>query len=601
MRSTTIYSQKADMSGALAVGTKPTMSVSTALFKSSKTASCNSFLSIGSKNLNLLPTKGQNLSFELSCFDKRHSTPAGSLCKHIKSTTEDRNIMVLEPPILADKEEDSTSAYSGRDGAHQHEEAKLPTTSLKLDTIIEAELKENGLRSIRRTNLVCTIGPACCTLEQLDSLALAGMNIARLNMRHGTKEWHANVIHHIRKLNEEKGYSVAVMLDMEGGDVHVANIQGTPTVNTQYNSILGVLRNWLAVRCIAPLSNNLKAFFSGTCFVFRLAEVVFSLKGGSTSESLFEDQTLEEDWTSVDFGIHESVDFIALPFATSHAIKRLKSYILARASERSIRVVAKIEGRESLESLEDTLLLSDGVMVARGALGTQISLEQVPSVQQKIVNLCRQLNRPIMVASQLLDSMTQYPTPTRAEVADVSDLVRQQVDALMLSGESAMGQYPCKSLGVLRTVSLRMEDWCRKEKLHECIQLEQLGSTLFNKVSEEICNSAALMANELKADAIFVFTKQGYMASLLSRNRPECPIFAFTNSQDVKAHLNLLWGITPFILHFSEDMETNLEVTLTLLRARSVVKEGNLIIVVSDLAPSCEKTMVESVQIRRVG
>lgn len=263
-------------------------------------------------------------------------------------------------------------------------------------------------------------------------------------------------------------------------------------------------------------------------------------------------------------------------------------------------MLAKIESRESLEKLKDIIIASEGVMVARGALGSQVSLEQVPSVQQRIVDLCRQLNKPVMVASQLLDSMTEYPTPTRAEVADVSDMVRQQVDALMLSGESAMGQYPCKSLGVLRTVSLRMEGWCRQEKLHEHIQLPQLGTDLSNKVSEEICNSATLMANELNADAIFVYTKQGCMASLLSRNRPKCPIFAFTDSQDVRTHLNLLWGVTPFGLHFFEDMETNLEISITLLKARSVVKEGNLIIVVSDLAPSSETTMVQSVQIRRI-
>lgn len=308
-----------------------------------------------------------------------------------------------------------------------------------------------------------------------------------------------------------------------------------------------------------------------------------------------------KDWIDIDFGIHESVDFIAVSFVKSaDVIKHLKSYISARSPQRSIRVLAKIESCESLENLKDIILVSDGAMVARGDLSAQIPLEQVPSVQQQVVHLCRQLNKPVMVASQLLESMIEFPTPTRAEVADVSDMVRQQVDALMLSGESAMGQYPEKSLSVLRTVSVRMEEWCRRERLHESMHLQQLATALPNKISEEICNAAALMANELKADAIFVYTKRGSMASLLSRNRPDCPIFAFTDSQDVRINLNLLWGITPFSLNFSEDMESNLEITLSLLKARNIVKGGNLIIVVSDLAPSSEMKMVQSIQVRRI-
>lgn len=158
-----------------------------------------------------------------------------------------------------------------------------------------------------------------------------------------------------------------------------------------------------------------------------------------------------------------------------------------------IAVIAKIESIDSLKNLEEIIQASDGAMVARGDLGAQIPLEQVPSAQQRIVQVCRQLNKPVIVASQLLESMIEYPTPTRAEVADVSEAVRQRADALMLSGESAMGQFPDKALTVLRSVSLRIEKWWREEKRHEAMELPDIGSSFADSISEEICISAAKM------------------------------------------------------------------------------------------------------------
>jgi hypothetical protein len=158
-----------------------------------------------------------------------------------------------------------------------------------------------------------------------------------------------------------------------------------------------------------------------------------------------------------------------------------------------IGVIAKIESIDALKNLEEIIRASDGIMVARGDLGAQIPLEQVPSIQQTIVKMCRQLNKPVIIASQLLESMIEYPTPTRAEVADVSEAVRQRADALMLSGESAMGRYPEKALSALRGVSLRIERWWREEKRHEALELPAVSSSFSDKISEEICNSAAKM------------------------------------------------------------------------------------------------------------
>lgn len=296
-----------------------------------------------------------------------------------------------------------------------------------------------------------------------------------------------------------------------------------------------------------------------------------------------------KDWLDIDFGISEGVDFIAVSFVKSaEVINHLKSYIAARSRGSDIAVIAKIESIDSLKNLEEIIRASDGAMVARGDMGAQIPLEQVPSVQQKIVKLCRQLNKPVIVASQLLESMIEYPTPTRAEVADVSEAVRQRADALMLSGESAMGRYPEKALSVLRSVSLRIEKWWREEKRHEELELKDVSSSFSDKISEEICISAAKMANKLEVDAVFVYTNTGHMASLLSRCRPDCPIFAFTTSTSVRRRLNLQWGLIPFRLSFSDDMESNLNRTFSLLKARGMIQSGDLVIALSDMLQSIQ-------------
>ncbi|KAJ0112817.1 hypothetical protein Patl1_03269 [Pistacia atlantica] len=224
----------------------------------------------------------------------------------------------------------------------------------------------------------------------------------------------------------------------------------------------------------------------------------------------------------------------------------------------NIAVIAKIESIDSLKHLEEIISASDGAMVARGDLGAQIPLEQVPSVQKRIVELGRKFNKPVIVASQLLESMIEYPIPTRAEVADVSEAVGQQADALMLSGESAMGQYPEKALAVLRSVSLRIERWWREEKHRAALEPLIMPSSVCGGVPEEMCNAAVKMG------------------------RPDCPIFAFTTMPSVRRRLNLQWGLMPFSLSLSDDMESNLNRAFSLLKARGMINSGGLIIVVSD-------------------
>lgn len=496
-------------------------------------------------------------------------------------------------------------------------------SSIEVDAVTEAELKENGFRSTRRTKLVCTIGPATCGFEQLEALAVGGMNVARLNMCHGTREWHKRVIERVRRLNEEKGFAVAIMMDTEGSEIHMGDLGGAPsakaedgeiwtfsvrafasprperTINVSYDGFaedvqvgdeLLVDGGMVRFEVIEKIGPDVKCRCTDPGLLLPRANLTFWRDGSLVRERNAMLPTISsKDWLDIDFGIAEGVDFIAISFVKSaEVINHLKSYIAARSRDSDIAVIAKIESIDSLKNLEEIIQASDGAMVARGDLGAQIPLEQVPSAQQKIVQLCRQLDKPVIVASQLLESMIEYPTPTRAEVADVSEAVRQRADALMLSGESAMGQYPEKALAVLRSVSVRIEKWWREEKRHEVMDLPAIGSTFSDSISEEICNSAAKMANNLEVDALFVYTKNGHMASLLSRCRPDCPIFAFTTTAPVRRRLNLQWGLIPFRLSFSDDMESNLNKTFALLKARGMIKSGDLVIAVSDMLQSIQ-------------
>lgn len=513
------------------------------------------------------------------------------------------------------------------------EELKSLEGLLGIDVVSEGELREKGFLGLRKTKLVCTIGPACCSREDLKKLALGGMNVARLNMCHNTRDWHCDVIRKIKKLNEENGFSVSVMIDTEGSQ-HVVD-HGAPssvkaedgsiwdftsdrfegsrpfTVQANYEGFsegikvgdeLVIDGGMASFEVIEKIGNDLRCKCTDPGLLLPRAKLSF-WRDGKLVEDNDELPTIStKDWSDIEFGISEGVDFIAMSFVKdADAVKHLKNYLSTKSSK-SIRVLAKIENLESLQKLEEIVVASDGIMVARGDLGVEIPLEQIPTVQERITNVCRQLNKPVIVASQLLESMVEYPTPTRAEVADVSEAVRQYADALMLSGESAIGPFGQKALYVLRMTSSRMELWSRDENRHWLLHQSQLGAILADQIAEQICNCAVEMANNLGVDAIFVYTKHGQMASLLSRNRPNSPIFAFTNYSSTRMALNLQWGVIPVLVDLSDNMEANIVKTIDLIKTKGAVKQGDAILVVSDFVPThATSTVYQSVQVKTIG
>ncbi|KAK1317558.1 hypothetical protein QJS10_CPA05g01653 [Acorus calamus] len=546
------------------------------------------------------------------------------------------------PPLLASKKNQNQCVrfqtvrcamqLDLKEVATVKEEPKL-SFSGRLDAVSEVDLREKGFLGLRKTKLVCTVGPACAQPEELEVLACCGMNVVRLNMCHNTREWHREVIRNVKSLNEEKGFNVALMIDTEGSQIHVIDHGGSSSVKAEDGSawlfttekyegfrplvvqvnydgfsegivvgdelvveggmasfkVTGKIGKDLRCTCIDPGLLLPRAKLS----VWRDGKLLDSNPGLPTLST--------KDWADIDFGISEGVDFIAVSFVKdANDIRQLKSYLASKSSE-SIRVLAKIEGLESLQNIEDIIEASDGIMVARGDLGVQVPLEQIPTIQEEVTRLCRQLNKPVIVASQLLESMIEYPIPTRAEVADLSEAVRQYTDALMLSGESAVGSYAEKALSVLCMASCRMELWSREENRQSLLSQDQLAVSLPERIAEQICNCAVDIANNLGVDAIFVYTKHGQMASLLSRNRPDAPIFAFTDSRSTRKGLNLHWGVIPLEVPLSDDMEYNVVETINLMKVGGALKSGDSVLVVSDISPtSAMSAMSQSVLVRTI-
>ncbi|KAF7836732.1 pyruvate kinase isozyme A, chloroplastic-like [Senna tora] len=505
--------------------------------------------------------------------------------------------------------------------------------SIGLDAVSEGELREKGFLGLRKTKLVCTIGPACCTMEDLERLALGGMNVARLNMCHGTREWHLDVIRKIKKLNEENNFSISVMIDTEGSQIHVVDHGSPSSVKVEEGSVwLFTAEQYNGSRPFT-LKANYEGFSEGievgdelvidggmACFVvvektgsdlhckctdsgLFLPGAKFSFwRDGKLVKRNYELSTLStKDWADIDFGISAEVDYFALSFVNhADSIKHLMKYLSTKTTK-PIRVLAKIESLESLYNLEDIVQASDGIMVARGDLGVEIPLEQIPTVQETITYICRQLNKPVIVASQLLESMVEYPTPTRAEVADVSEAVRQYADALMLSGESAIGSYGQKALSVLDMTSSRMESWSREENRQSHLNHHKLGVSLPDRVAEQICNCAVDMANNLGVDAIFVYTKHGHMASLLSRNRPNPPIFAFTDNNSTRMAMNVLWGVIPLLVDLSDDAESNISKSIELMKSKGLIRQEDTVLVVSDVTPTPTTPLsFQSIQVKTI-
>ncbi|MBA3015507.1 MAG: pyruvate kinase [Proteobacteria bacterium] len=464
---------------------------------------------------------------------------------------------------------------------------------------------------MRKTKIICTIGPKTAPYAMLQQLAEKGMNVARLNMSHGSLEWHWDAIRNIKRINKKIGTTIAIMLDTKGPEVRTGDVKQDLPLQKGEILILTVRRQAeLEPYCVevsydgfvndvevgdivlvdgGMISLLVRAIHDSDVVCESLDDGILSSRRHINIRGKSADlpSITDKDWQDINFGIDNNVDFIALSFVRgASSISELQSYLAERKAP--IDLIAKIESAESIPHLDEIIAVADGIMIARGDLGAELPYEEVPLLQDEIIKKCRLVGKPVIVATHMLESMIVNPTPTRAEVTDITYAVQQGADAIMLSGETATGKYPFKAFEVMDAVARRIE---RQMELSKVVEV--LASI---NPKDEIARSAAILSNNLQAAGTLVITRRGLMAVLLSKCRPIAPILAITNTSHVRRRLGIHWGIHAFRIKFSNDPEVTIQRAIEHLRRKMTLLPGDRVIVLSDILAGGK--FVETVQIR---
>ncbi|HUK84084.1 MAG TPA: pyruvate kinase [Verrucomicrobiae bacterium] len=466
---------------------------------------------------------------------------------------------------------------------------------------------------MRRTKIICTIGPSTESPEMLGKMIAAGMDVARLNMSHATHGWTRETFDRIRDAAERIGRPCTIMMDTQGpairtgdlplplhlepGDVFELTVKGArseeeKSVDVNYPNLVNDIQvgdTVLVDNGVIRLKVLEKLHRRMRCEVLTEGELGSRRHINLPGVKISMPSITEKDRRDISFGLSLGVDLIALSFVRERKdVEELRAMI--GEAEAETKVISKIEDQLAVENLFDLIDASDGIMVARGDLGIECPYEELPIIQRRTVKACIRYGKPVIVATHMLESMIENPMPTRAEVTDVANAVFEQADAMMLSGESTVGKYPLECVDVLNRIAERIErsggaGYAERAELKD--------------ERQKVVRSAVVMANELKAKGILVFTRHGYMAQFTSWLRPEAsPIFAFTNSDQVRNQLNLLWGVAPFVIEFSDDPESTILRAERLLREKELLAKGDQIVIVSDIL--ARDKLINAVQMRLV-
>ena len=466
-------------------------------------------------------------------------------------------------------------------------------------------------RDFRHTKIVCTLGPASDSSQAIGQLATAGMNIARLNMSHGDHRSHLMVLRRIKSLNTRLNHPISILVDLQGPEIRTGermdalhlevgqkvSITVMPeddpeehTVYVNYKSIVDdvVVGDKVTVdNGMINLEVLEKAEGRLRCKVIDGGRLGSRKHVNLPGIRVNLPSVTDKDREDIAFAAEHDCDFIALSFVRS-AEDVEEARALVRAHGGHARIIAKIENREGVEAFDSILAAADGIMVARGDLGVELPMEEIPVVQRSIVRACAVAGKPVIVATHLLESMMSAPMPTRAEVTDVANAVYDQADAIMLSGETATGAHPVRCVQAMDRIARRIEKEAGTD-FHRARPVE--GSR------EELARSACRLADSIGAPAIVVMTRRGLLGQLVASYRPRSAIiYAFTNMSTTRRKLWLLRSVVPFRMNFSSDPEKTIRAAFARLRRNNRVLPGDSIVVISDVAAG--GGAVTSVQVR---
>jgi len=450
---------------------------------------------------------------------------------------------------------------------------------------------------MRRAKIVCTLGPASRSPEMIDRLVRAGMDVARLNFSHGTHEEHARTIAAIRTVSARYERTMAILADLSGPKIRTGKLAGgravllragqqfTLSTKAAAGSSRGVSTNYK--RLPREVRRGDRILLADGLIELRVTGTTSRevhtrvVDGGELGEHkginlpgvrLRVSALTPKDRRDLDFALKQGANYIAVSFVRSAADVRAARGAIARA-RMNTPVIAKLEKPEAIESLDDILRVSDGVMVARGDLGVEMSPEKVPVVQKHIIARARDFRLPVITATQMLESMTQNPRPTRAEASDVANAIFDGTDAVMLSAETASGRYPREAVEMMDRIIRETE--AARRVFYRPTRLPEMN--VAETISEAICHAA----EELKMKVIAVFTETGSTARLISKYRPRSPVIAFSPNQETRRRLSLLWGVTPRRISHVRDIDSLTQLAERRLLEEKLVQRGDVVGIVA--------------------
>lgn len=468
----------------------------------------------------------------------------------------------------------------------------------------------------RRTKIVATIGPATKGKENLRKAVMAGMNVARMNFSHGSHEDHLQVLRDLRQISEELRAPITILQDLQGPKIRVGKFENGAIEIEEGEQVVITVRDVVGKKGLIPSDFKTLTKSAKVGGRIMLDDGLLELRvdridgddvyctviyGGILKDrkgmnvpggELAVECLTEKDLRDLEFGLKHEVEYIALSFVRrGDDIRRLREIIQARGSQ--ARIVAKIEMLEAIENLEEIVRLSDAVMVARGDLAVEVGQTRLPQIQKQIVSLCNSVGRPVITATQMLDSMTENPRPTRAEITDVANAVLDGSDALMLSAESASGKFPFRCIQTMHDIILEVE---RNGEYFYDMRMEEQ----FSSVADAIGAASALTALKLNATAIVCLTTSGKTASIISGFRPKARIIAVTHIVPTLNRLELVWGIQTLKIDPYDSSDQAMHQIEEMLLQYGLVKPGDKVILTLGV-PVLERGTTNALRVYTIG
>lgn len=474
---------------------------------------------------------------------------------------------------------------------------------------------------MRKTKIVCTIGPATKEVETLKKLILAGMNVARINFSHGNYEDQKVYIENIKKAREELNMPVALLLDTQGPEIRTGVLEQMP-VNLKADDIFTLVNEDIVgnnEKVSVTYKDLYKDIEIGTPILIDDGKIelkVIEIKGKDVVCKVTNGGMLgnrksinlpgthvnlpslkEKDIQDLKDGCMADFDFVAASFVRSAEDVKSIRKVLDENGGKNIQIISKIENQEGIDNLDEIIELSDGIMVARGDLGVEIPYYEVPIMQKKFIQKCNNAGKMVITATQMLDSMTENPNPTRAEISDVANAIFDVTGAIMLSGESAMGKYPVKCVETMNEIATAVEQnikyWKRfTRREHDLTDMNYE----FN-----LSHSVTSTAMEMKAKAIFAYTETGNTPRMVASFLPSCPIYALTNNEKTYRQLSLSWDTTPILVKEKTKPNDVISAGIEEAKKREYVKEGDIVVIAGGASIVSSKDMGEDAMNRTIG